>query len=112
MALFEVREINCLRTALSNVQQQVLWTHAQSIAATYPSAQRSQYQNAALSLRVPYWDWAIHPALPDVVTQPQISVNTPNGRAMVNNPLYSYVFQSDAVGNGFPASDPVSSYGR
>ncbi|EXJ88381.1 hypothetical protein A1O1_05311 [Capronia coronata CBS 617.96] len=92
--------------------EQVLWMHAQDIAATYPSAERSQYQTAALGLRVPYWDWAIHPALPTVVTQPQISINTPNGRATVKNPLYSYVFQSDAAGNGFPSSDPMANFGE
>jgi hypothetical protein len=25
----------------------------------------------------------------------------------MDNPLYQYVFQSDAAGNGFPLSDPV-----
>ncbi|EXJ78291.1 hypothetical protein A1O3_09452 [Capronia epimyces CBS 606.96] len=90
--------------------EQVLWMHAQDIAATFPSDQRSEYQNAALSLRVPYWDWAINPALPDVVTQTQLSINTPNGRATVDNPLYSYVFQSDAAGNGFPSSDPMANF--
>ncbi|KAL2406782.1 Polyphenol oxidase 1 [Exophiala dermatitidis] len=92
--------------------EQVLWMHAQDIAATFPSSQRTDYQNAALSLRVPYWDWAINPALPDVVTQPQISINTPSGRKTVKNPLYSYVFQSDAAGNGFPSSDPMANFGE
>jgi tyrosinase len=63
--------------------------------------------NASLTLRHPYWDWAVYPALPDVVAEPKITVNTPTGWQTMDNPLYQYVFQSDAAGNGFPLSDPV-----
>ena len=87
--------------------QQVLWTHALDIANTFPADQRDQYRSAAWSLRVPFWDWTLNPALPDVVAQPQVTVNTPNGWQTIDNPLYSYTFQSDAAGNGFPTSDPV-----
>ncbi|KAH0831456.1 hypothetical protein FOPE_00555 [Fonsecaea pedrosoi] len=87
--------------------EQLIWQHAQGIANDYPDDQRDEYSSAAVTLRVPYWDWAVYPALPDVVAQPQISINTPTGRQTIANPLYNYVFQSDAVGNGFPLSDPV-----
>ncbi len=63
---------------------------------------------AATTLRVPYWDWASTPTLPDVVTDMTTTVNTPYGMQTITNPLYNYTFQSDAAGNGFPAGDPVS----
>lgn len=88
--------------------QQILWTHAQSIARTYPSSLRDRYVAAAATLRVPYWDWAATPALPEVVTTPLITINTPDGMKNMDNPLFNYTFQSDAAGNGFPAGHPVS----
>jgi len=87
--------------------QQALWNIAQTIAGTFPSSQRDQYQAAALTLRVPYWDWAAYPALPEAVVNPTISINTPTGPAIVDNPLHQYTFQDNAAGNGFPASHPV-----
>jgi hypothetical protein len=56
---------------------------------------------------VPYWDWAVTPALPNVVTTPSISINTPDGFQEMDNPLYNYTFQADAAGNGFPSGHPV-----
>ncbi|KAK4934531.1 hypothetical protein LTR10_024231 [Elasticomyces elasticus] len=88
--------------------EQLLWTHAQDIAKTFPDAQRDQYQEAALTLRLPYWDWTLYPSLPDVVTQTQISINTPNGSQTVTNPFYAYTFQSNATGNGFPLAHPLA----
>jgi tyrosinase len=94
---------------VTDTEQQVLWTYAQDIASAYPDDQVDEYQDAALTLRHPYWDWALYPALPDVVTQTQLSINTPQGLQTVDNPLFAYNFQSDAAGNGFPAADPVCS---
>ena len=92
---------------LNNRLQQLIWQYAQDIASTYPDGQRDRYVDAALTLRVPYWDWAIYPALPDVIAEPQISVNTPSGQQTIDNPLFTYTFQSNAAGNGFPPNDPV-----
>ena len=89
--------------------QQVLWTHAQNIADSYPENQRDQYRTAALTMRLPFWDWVVNPALPDVTTQPRIIVNTPSGPQTINNPLYQYTFQAGAAGNGFPQSDSPNS---
>ena len=86
-----------------------MWSRAQTIATFYPNTTRSQYEAAALSLRVPYWDWMANPALPNCVTWESIRINTPdNGTMNISNPLYSYKFQSDAIGNGFPLSDPMA----
>ncbi|KAK6383547.1 hypothetical protein LTS17_002839 [Exophiala oligosperma] len=91
--------------------EQIIWTYAQEIADIFPEEQRDQYQQAAFNLRFPYWDWALYPALPDVVTQPEITVNTPEGLQTVENPLFSYKFQSNAAGNGFPPSHPLAKFG-
>lgn len=92
---------------MTNIDQQVLWSHAQEIAKTYPDDQRSEYQAAAITLRVPYWDWAVSPKLPDIAINPKISINTPTGFRELDNPMFNYTFQSDAAGNGFPSEHPV-----
>lgn len=102
----QVQDLDCVR---ADICQQVLWSHARAIAEAYPAHQRERYRTAAATLRIPYWDWAIHPALPDAATQPYIQVNTPFGIQDIQNPLYQYVFHPDAAGNGFPPSNPVSS---
>ncbi len=53
--------------------------------------------NAAASLRLPYWDWAMDPPagqndVPDSIAQPSIQVITPNGTQTIPNPLYQYTF--------------------
>lgn len=82
--------------------QQTLWTKAQAIAQTYPADARSSYTAAALTLRLPYWDWGIQQELPLAAQEVSITINTPNGQQTVENPLYDYKFQGDAEANGFP----------
>ena len=62
---------------------------AQKIAKSYSSP---LYQKAADNLRMPYWDWAQTPRLPEVVTTPTITIATPSGPTTVKNPLYEYKF--------------------
>jgi tyrosinase len=93
----------------TNHKQQIVWNYAQDIANAFPEEQRDQYREAAFTFRFPYWDWALYPALPDVVSQSLITINTPEGWQTVDNPLYSYEFQSNATGNGFPSPYPVGS---
>jgi hypothetical protein len=88
-------------------QQEMIWNYAQTIAESYPEAQRTTYIAAAEILRVPYWDWALDPKLPECMTAPMISINTPTGLQSITNPLYSYLF-SPSSAKGFPAGDPVS----
>ena len=87
--------------------QQLLWTNAQQIAATYPAAQRSTYQTAATSFRVPYWDWAINTTMPDPVNDPMITINTPQGTLSIINPLYNYTFHPHPSATDFPPTDTV-----
>lgn len=57
---------------------------------------------AALSLRMPYWDAFASPDLPVAASVPSITVNGPNGREVIDNPLYNYTFHANEGGNPFP----------
>ncbi|KAF7945069.1 hypothetical protein EAE96_009849 [Botrytis aclada] len=80
--------------------EQYLFQIIQKIAATFPAATKTRYQQAALTFRMPYWDWAATPPtgdkyFPTVVGQPSIQIVTPtsnNKPVQINNPLYSYKF--------------------
>lgn len=79
-----------------------MWTNAEAIARTYPLSTRDRYTSAATTLRIPYWDWAVQPYLPDAVTHPTVNISTPNGNATVTNPLYAYNFLGTTQDDGFP----------
>lgn len=64
--------------------------------------------DAAKTLRVPYWDWAKNPNLPESTTYQKISINTPTGQKTLDNPLYSYKFHPLPLGTDIPTNDPVS----
>ncbi|KAI9651401.1 hypothetical protein NHQ30_001443 [Ciborinia camelliae] len=101
LALFEV-----IHTSLAShyptltYHQQYLYQIIEQIAVTFPTATKNRYQQAALTFRIPYWDWAAAPPdgdqyFPTVVGQPSIEVVTPssNGKPIqISNPLYSYKF--------------------
>ncbi|TEY36383.1 hypothetical protein BOTCAL_0554g00040 [Botryotinia calthae] len=80
--------------------EQYLYQIIQKIAATFPASTKTRYQQAALTFRMPYWDWAATPPagdkyFPTVVGQPLIQIITPtsnNKPVQINNPLYSYKF--------------------
>ena len=93
----------------TNISQQILWENAQYIASRYPADQLANYQAAAQTFRIPYWDWAINPAMPDAVNQPMININTPEGLMNIVNPLYNYTFHPQPSAADFPPSDTVSS---
>lgn len=59
-------------------------------------------------MRIPYWDWVAYPYLPDAVTQPNVTINTPNGQKTVDNPLYSYTFLDTAMDEGIPLVHPMA----
>ena len=63
-----------------------------------------------MTLRIPYWDWAYNATMPDAVNQPYLSVNTPQGRMSIANPLYRYTFHPQPSASDFPRSDPLSQY--
>ncbi|KAF2234243.1 Di-copper centre-containing protein [Viridothelium virens] len=84
--------------------EQVLYEKVTEAANEFPTgALRQRYAQAAMSFRIPYWDWAAEPpdggpVLPDCVTSPKVNVTVPshdNATTVIteiSNPLYSYVF--------------------
>ncbi|KAI4220330.1 MAG: hypothetical protein L6R36_007696 [Xanthoria steineri] len=82
--------------------EQVIWLNAQWIAAKYPASQRARYRAAALTLRIPYWDWSVNPTMPPEVNQPTIYIKAPNGTINVPNPLYTYTFHPLPSNDDFP----------
>ncbi|KAK4690189.1 hypothetical protein P7C71_g6534, partial [Lecanoromycetidae sp. Uapishka_2] len=98
------------KTTLGQFAKQILWSNARQIAATYPASQRSIYQAAARTLRIPYWDWALNVTMPDPVNDPMISVNTPSGMLNIVNPLYNYTFHPQPSTVDFPPQDSLSKY--
>ncbi|KAE9377099.1 Di-copper centre-containing protein [Stipitochalara longipes BDJ] len=82
--------------------EQLLASHVQAIAQSYNS---TIYEAAANNFRLPYWDWASIPAMPDVVSEQYIQITTASGVKTVSNPLYQYKFPSSLNPSYFPASD-------
>lgn len=70
--------------------QQILSSHVQRIAKLYNS---SAYQIAADHFRIPYWDYASSPSIPDIVNAPQALIQISSGSKNVSNPLLLYRFQ-------------------
>jgi len=62
------------------------------VVAQFPSGQRQRWQNAASTLRMPFWDWAMDngDVVPSVMRDDRVRVTKPNGSAVINNPLASY----------------------
>lgn len=87
--------------------EQRIWSYAQDIANSYPDDQKQSYIDAATTLRVPYWDWATNPTMPDSLTYQDILINTPTGQQSMTNPLYSYKFHPLPLGTDIPSDDVV-----
>jgi tyrosinase len=79
--------------SLSDPTQQVLTQCAQTVAKQYTGYDSAVYQAAADKLRIPYWDWATEPRMPDIVSISNVQITTPTGVATVRNPLFSYRFK-------------------
>lgn len=97
------------RTFLAAYEQLISET-AQAIASQYPDSERLQYLQASETLRIPYWDWASYSTMPTVVTDANITVNTPKGQQTITNPLTGYTFHPHPSVIDFPPSDGVSLY--
>jgi tyrosinase len=64
----------------------------------YDGADYDRYMEAAQNLRIPFWDWAALPAdgenpFPQMFTDEQVFVNSPNGPMNISNPLTGYKFK-------------------
>lgn len=89
--------------------EQVLYGLVQAQARTFNS---NEYTQAALTFRVPYWDWAApagsgNHVLPETISgSASIQITLPTGPKTINNPLFQYHFHP-VTSNDFP-DDPVS----
>lgn len=78
--------------------EQVLYGIVQEVAVSIQNDKNSEYKNAALTFRQPYWDWAApstdgSPVLPAPMSgSAYIVLHLPNGSRTINNPLYQYQF--------------------
>ena len=76
--------------------QQALYSAVQEVAQKFPQNVRSRYVEAAKSLRLPYFDWAVRvragaDSLPSSIAQQTIRiVDTDGQRKSIENPLYSF----------------------
>lgn len=69
---------------------------------------KKKWQDAADQLRIPYWDWATNPNMPDVVSQQTVQITNSAGQIQqVNNPFYAYNFQNMPMNQTwFPQNTP------
>jgi len=73
--------------------EQILQQRAVEIAATY-TVDTEDWKQAATNLRQPYWDWAVNAIPPsEVISDTQVTIiGTDGNQALVDNPLYHYIF--------------------
>ena len=69
------------------------------LANSYPDNRRAWMTGAASTMRFPFWDWAAnpkpgYPALPNVMSDKYITVESPTGMVTIINPLFRHDFQS------------------
>jgi tyrosinase len=67
------------------------------VADSFPDANRTRMQQAASTMKWPYWDWAAPPAsgspcLPESVSGRTITITGPSGPKTLNNPLFRHYF--------------------
>ena len=77
--------------------EQLLIETVKSVAASYTGTKKTTMQNAAKTMRLPYWDWAAHPGsgrptLPSAITASTVTVDAPGGKKKINNPLFRHEF--------------------
>jgi len=77
--------------------EQSLQNNALAVADEFTGDDNVRYTQAATSLRIPYWDWALvsqngEDAFPQMFTDTSVSVNTPTGQQTIPNPLLLYWF--------------------
>ncbi|RDA86402.1 hypothetical protein CP532_6468 [Ophiocordyceps camponoti-leonardi (nom. inval.)] len=89
--------------------EMVLNNHARRIATSYPPSLRNRYLQAAQALRAPFWDWAENSDVPPSTTLSRLTINTPQGRQTIENPLFTYRFPREALQGRFNAFSPGGS---
>ena len=79
--------------------EQSLQNNALIVANQFSGDAKIRYLEAAVRLRMPYWDWALkldddEEPFPGIFTQPSVTVSTPSGQKTIANPLLRYSFGS------------------
>lgn len=78
--------------------EQALHLSIQEVINEFPTSQQTRLRNAARTLRMPYWDWAMDSGdgrtVPTSMRDKTVTVNGPRGQVTINNPLYSYTWGS------------------
>ncbi len=86
--------------------QQVLCKTIQGVAQKFPASLRDKYVQAAKTIRLPYFDWAMRPpsgspAFPTALSSEKISVVDVDGvRKQIDNPLYKFSFHPVSAAPG------------
>ncbi|KAG9029812.1 hypothetical protein FS837_003464 [Tulasnella sp. UAMH 9824] len=88
--------------------EQTLQALAVQISDTYTTSDKAQWQDAAVNLRLPYWDWASNAVPPSqVISDAQVTITGPDGQqTSVDNPLLAYPF--NPIDPSFP--DPYAQW--
>jgi tyrosinase len=81
------------------IYEQAWYLSVQEVINTFPSNQQTRWRNAARTLRMPYWDWALfpgsgQPTVPALIRDQTVTVTKPSGQVTIANPLYSYSWGS------------------
>ncbi|KAH8724533.1 common central domain of tyrosinase-domain-containing protein [Phaeosphaeriaceae sp. PMI808] len=83
------------------IYEQAWYLAVTEVINDFPQDQRQRWRNAAQTLRMPYWDWAMEtnggPTVPTTIRDQQVTVTKPQGQVTIANPLYSYSW-----GNSLP----------
>ena len=90
--------------------EQRLWEIMNTqVVPQIPLIYREQWQLAANTWRMPYWDWAANPEVPSVVKQENISIVEPGGSlgAPGPNPLYKFSTATISTFAKQPAPAPL-----
>jgi tyrosinase len=95
-------------------EQQFL-IRVQNVARQYTGSNAALFQQAAQTMRWPYWDWAAKPqtntpVLPLAVSQTRVTVMGPNGNITVGNPLYQYNYTDPGGMKYYPFTQWRASY--
>lgn len=85
------------RAYLALFEQQFM-TVVNQVAREFPAWRVPWMTGAASTMRWPYWDWAARPrpgynTLPTVVSQKFVTIDGPNGKLTIINPLFRHDFR-------------------
>jgi tyrosinase len=96
--------------------EQRIHYYATDIASKATGPDAAKWKAAALTLRIPYWDWAANPNIPASVSSQTISIKIPDksqstGSAWhtISNPLHDWKLPK-LDPNYFPKNDPNDGY--